>query len=168
MANTKGKIIIGAGIAVVGGITAMLVIRAVRRRKISKSIFKQLDDATDIGSIVNAQEAHKYTKALDPKFWQKKTGTPLPSRLIPDRVARDRAKAIYSAIGFIDDDESAILKEVKKAETQGQLSQVAYAYENAPLNYGNLGDDLEKALKGTWFEKERLKELNAYIASLPY
>jgi hypothetical protein len=169
MSNTKAKIIIGAGIVLVSGIVTGIVVRDVRRNRIRKRIFDQLNDTSfqGQGSNVGADEAHKFTLALDPNFWKKTSGSPLPTKLIPDKTARERARAINDSIGLWDD-EDKILSEIKKAQTQGQLSQVAHAYANAPLNFGNLGDDLERALKGGLATKDRLKELNMYINSLPY
>jgi hypothetical protein len=170
MANTKGKIIIGVGLLAVAGVTAYVISSAIRKKKVSKRIYDQLDDTSlqGAGKNVGANEAHKFSLALDPNFWKKKSGSPMPTKLMPDRKARDNAKAIYSAIGSLWDDEDAIMGAIKKQNTQGQMSQVAYAYAHAPLNHGNLGDALEDGLKGGLIAKDRLQELNLYINSLPY
>lgn len=170
MANTKGKIIIGVGLLAVVGVTAYVISSVVSKKKVSKRIYDALDDTSlqGAGKNVNADEAHKFSLALDPNFWKKKSGSPLPTKLMADRLARERATQIHDAVGTIWDDENAILSAIKKQTTQGQMSQVAYAYANAPLNYGNLGDILEAGLKGGLITKDRLEELNLYINSLPY
>ena len=166
-ANTKGKIIIGIGLLLVAGGAAYVISGVVKKRRVSKKIYDQLNDTTlqGAGKNVSADEAHKFTLALDPNFWKRTTGTPLPTKPIHDKIARERARAIHANIGIYDN-EDKIMTEIKKNTTQGQLSQVAYQY--SAIGYGNLGDSLQSGLSGGWFEADRLKELNAYINSLPY
>jgi hypothetical protein len=174
MANTKGKIIIGAGIVVIGGTIAYFVSRGIRRKKILDRIYKQLDDvksAQGASATLDEEEKHKANFGFDANFWQKGKNGIMPNSnlLLPPRIARDRARGIKDAIGYFDEDESAILKEIKKSKSQGQLSQITHAYESGALNFGNLGDDIQDALRGTWYgSKDRLKELNNYINALPY
>jgi hypothetical protein len=170
MANTKGKIIIGAGLFLMGGIGTYIAVTTIRKKKIAKTIYQKLDDKSlqGVGANVSAEDRHKYSLALDPNFWKKSSGSPLPTKLMPDKLARERAKEIYANIGTLWDNESKILSAVKKNVTQGQMSQVAYAYANAPLNYGNLADALQQGLEGGVLVSDKLKELNLYIDSLPY
>jgi len=170
MANTKGKIIIGSAIAVVGGLITWKIIRNVKQNKIKKSILAQINDPKNVGATLSDTEMHKYTKGLDPSFWKKEKGSPLPSKLMNPKDARKYAKKIYDNSGgsWGWDNEDVIMSTLKKAKTQGQLSQIAFAYESAPLNKGNMGDMLESNLEAGTFEKDRLKELNNWINSLPY
>ena len=165
--NIKAKIIIGGAALLLTGFAATIIVNGVRRRNISKKIFEILNDTSLLGSgaTVGANEVHKYTHALDPKFWKKTSGSPLPSKLITDAKAREIAREINDGVGTVWDNESGILSAIKKTSTQGQLSQVANQYS---IQHGNLADDLEKALSGGVILKDRLAELNNYINSLPY
>jgi hypothetical protein len=46
------------------------------------------------------------------------------------------------------------------------LSQLAFIFDAE--GYGNLGDKLQDSLDGGTFTKDRLKELNLFIETLPY
>ena len=173
-ANTKGKIIIGSALFVVVGVTAWIITSSIRKRRIWKDISAKLGDISLEGQIgnVSSEEIHKYKLALDPNFWKRTQGSPLPSKLMPDKRAREIATNIKKLIGDYvawADDEEGIINEIKKIQTQGQFSQVAYAYSNPPLNYGDLGVALENSLKpyGT-DRKDWLPELNRLIDSMPY
>lgn len=173
MANTKAKIIIGGGIVLLGGFITWRVLKNVKQNKIKKSILAQINDPKNIGATVSGNEAHKYTKGLDPNFWKKTKGSPLPTGLIPDRKAREYAKKIYDNIGSwtewkwnVWDNENEIMSALKNAPTQGAMSQIAHQFE--AMGYGNLADRLEDSLQEGTFEKDRLKELNNYINSLPF
>lgn len=178
MANTKGKIIIGAGIVLVGGTIAYFISRGIRRKNVAKRIYKKLDDVLTqegLSATLDENEKHKAHFGFDPNFWKNGKNGVMPnnSMLLPPRIARDRATAIKKAIYNNDwfgatEDESKILSEIKKAKTQGQLSQITHAYESGSLSYGNLGDDIEEALKGWGTSANRLKDLNNYINALPY
>jgi hypothetical protein len=65
------------------------------------------------------------------------------------------------------DDEAGIINEFKKLKSKGQVSQVASAYGNAPLNYGNLGNDVTDALTGSLDSDIYITQLTTYISSLP-
>lgn len=174
MANTKGKIIIGAGIVLVGGGIALVISRSVRKKKIAERIYKSLDDVTSaegLSATLTEDTKHKANFGFDASFWKSGKNGIMPdaSLLIPSMYMREKATAIKNAIGWFDEDESAIMKEIKKAKSQGQLSQITHAYESGALNYGNLGDDIEDALSSRWYgSKDRLKELNNFISALPY
>ena len=179
MANTKGKIIIGAGIALVGGTIAMVVYKSIRKKKIAEKIYKALDDVTTaegLSATLEENEIHKANFGFDPNFWKSGKNGIMPDTkyLIPSMYAREKATKIYNAIHNNDlfgvtEDENTVISEIKKAKSQGELSQITHAYESGALNYGNMGDDVETALKSTWYgSKDRLKELNNFISALPY
>jgi hypothetical protein len=171
MANTKGKIIIGGAIAVVGGLIAWKITRNVKQNKIMKSILAQINDSTNVKDTVGGGDVHKYSLGLDPKFWDKKSGSPLPTIGNP-KYARETATKIHSLIGDWKawaDDEEGILSAIRKVKSQGKLSQVAFAYENPPLNYGNLADDLKSSLEPYGTDtKDWMPELNNIINAMPY
>ena len=59
------------------------------------------------------------------------------------------------------------MAEFKKLKSQGQVSLVAYVFENAPLSYGSMSDYVVNALTG-WTDAESvIKELNNYVNNLP-
>lgn len=170
----KKALAITVGVIVVG-ITAYAVGNAIRKRRIVKRIMKNLD-ATQGQDAYSANlesgDLHKASLALDPNFQARTQGSPSPS--VRDNFtfkdARDIAREIYSAKGgMFTNDGAAVMAAIRKAKTQGELSAVAFVYENAPLNFGNLADDLGDSLGGAWHgRKDRLNELNAYLNSLPY
>ena len=179
MANTKGKIIIGAGIVVVGGAIAMVVAKSIRKKKIAERIYKSLDDVTTaegLGATLSEDEKHKANFGFSPTFWKSGKNGIMPDAkyLIPSMYAREKATKIYNAIHKNDwfgatEDENTVIAQIKKAKSQGELSQITHAYESGALSYGNMGDDVETALKSTWYGSEdRLKELNNFISALPY
>ena len=67
----------------------------------------------------------------------------------------------------ITDDEKGIINEFKKLKSKGQVSQVASAYQNTPLNYGDLGRDVTDALTGWTDDDTYITQLTTYISSLP-
>lgn len=179
MANTKGKIIIGAGIAVTGSIITFLIIRAIRKKNVAERIYKKLDDVTTqsgLSATLDEEDKHKANYGFQPMFWKEGKDGVMPDKdlLLPPKIARERAKEIYKAIHDNDwfgasEDEDKVLSVIKKSKSQGQLSQVAHQYSSGVLNYGSLADDVKTALKSTWYGSEnRLKELNNFINSLPY
>jgi hypothetical protein len=169
----KKALAITVGVIVVG-ITAYYVGQAIRKRRIIKRIYTNLD-ATGAGSEaanLEREEVHKASLAFDPNFHQKTTGSPPPT-FRPNFAypqARDIAREIYNAKGnIVTNDGAAVMAAIRKAKSQGELSAVAYVYQNAPLSFGNLGDDVGNSLSGAWHgRKDRINELNAYINSLPY
>ena len=90
--------------------------------------------------------------------------------LLPTMKAREIAKNIKSsiadAIGW-EDDENAIISEFKKLKSKGQVSQVAMAYANSPLFYGDLANSVTYALTGYFDDAGAIKQLTTYINSLP-
>ena len=62
--------------------------------------------------------------------------------------------------------------QIKSLETQGQLSQVAYAYSQAKLgggrSSGDLAEDIKTALQGGYFTKDYLDELNKIVENKPF
>lgn len=174
MANTKGKIIIGAGIALVSGTIIVLVQRQIRQKVVLKKINKKLNDVSTqqgLSATLSEEDKHKANYGFDPLFWKqgKKGIMPDVNLLLPPKIARERAKKINQAVGRFTEDEDKIIGVIKQSESQGQLSQVAHAYQSGTQSYGNLADTVKDALKGTWYGSEdRLKELNNFINALPY
>jgi hypothetical protein len=177
MANTKGKIIIGTALAGVVGATAYIVINGLRKRRILNDIYDKLQDIkTDEGqqALFGDDEKIKGSYAFDPNFWRGKSSKKPDAKYLASMsttIARDIARNIKSkmsdAVGW-EDDEIGIISEIKKLSSQGQVSMVAYSYANAPLNYGNLADDIVASLTG-WTDKDSyIVDLNRYIDSLPY
>lgn len=171
--NKRQRWIFGIGAILATGISIYYIGRGVKKRVVRKRIYEKLDDlktAEGLGATLGENEIHKANLGFDPNFWKEGTNNvvPNPNLLLPPRIARERATKIYDSIGYFSDDEGAILNEIKKVKSQGQLSQITDAYGSGALNYGNMGDDIENALKGGWFSKDRLKELNNFINTLPY
>jgi len=180
MANTKGKIIIASGIIFVAGITTAIIISHIKKKKILQSIYDKINDTkSEQGQQALLTEENQLlgSNAFDPNFWKKTSGTkPNPNLLMPTKNAREIATRIYYKIGdpislnpkkreF--DDEKGIINEFKKLKSKGQVSQVASAYQNTPLSYGDLGRDVTEALTG-WFDDDTyITQLTTYINSLP-
>ena len=172
MANTKGKIIIGGVLTVIVGLTTMLIVKGVKRKKIIKRIYDDLNNVekTEEGKKAVLDEDRKHTAdvGFSTKFWKSGQDGVMPTKLMPSMYARDIAKKVYNNISWYNDDESKILSALKEAKTKGQLSQVAYQYSVHPLSYGDLGEDVKDALEGGMFTEDKLKPLNTWLASLPY
>jgi len=174
MANTQGKIIIGGGIILIGGLIGLGIASAVRKRKVLDRIYDSLDDtktSEGLGAVLSDDEKHKANFGFDPTFWRSgKNGiTPNSDLLFTPMEARAIARDINNNMGRFNEDEDKILGYVRKLKSQGQLSQVTDAYQSAPLSYGNLADDIQDALESTWYgSKDRLQELNRIINALPY
>jgi hypothetical protein len=174
MANTKGKIILGTMLVGVTGLFSFLIYRSIRNKRILNDIFDKLSDTTSAEgqqALLSDEDKLKGSYALDPNFWkQGRAGAkPNTDKLMTSATARKYAKEFNDNVGYGDllSDETKLLATAKKHKTQGQLSQTAYAYGNAPLSYGSLADDLQTALKGGLLEKDYLTEFNTYITSLP-
>ena len=60
-----------------------------------------------------------------------------------------------------------MINEIKKLKSKGQVSQVASAYQNAPLNFGDLGRDITDALTGYFDDSTYITQVTTYINSLP-
>lgn len=181
MANTKAKILIGVTATAVFGIGGFIIYSAVRKGKIRKKIYDTLNDTTTVagqqGSL-SADDMHKANYGFDPLFWRDGKNGILPdtNKLFRSQDARNKAKEIYDSIHKNDwlgltEDEGKLMKVIKGLKSQGQLSQVTYAYANAKIDRpnGDLGEDIKTALKGTWYGSENyLTELNRVISALPY
>lgn len=174
MSNTKSKIIVGASLIAIGGMITYVIATAIRKKNVLDRIYTKLDDtktSEGLSATLLEDEKHKAHFGFDTNFWKNgKNGiTPDPKLLFAPVEARAIAREIKKSIGTFSEDEDAIMGFVKKLKSQGQLSQVADAYQSAPLSYGNLADDLQSALKSTWYgSKDRLTELNTVINQLPY
>ena len=170
MANTKGKIIIASGIVLVAGITTAIVISHYRKKKYLKQIYDAINDtSSEQGQQALLTEENQLlgSNAFDPNFWKKTSGTkPNPNLLMPSKNAREVATKIYDKMG-VTDDEKGIINEFKKLKSKGQVSQVASAYQNSPLNYGDLGRDATESLTGWTDDDTYITQLTTYISSLP-
>ena len=180
MANTKGKIIIGSGIFVILGITSFIIFSHLRKKRILRVIYDQINDVkSEEGqqALLNEDEQLIGSNAFDPNFW-KKTTAPRPDSnlLMPSKMAREIATGIYKKLARVGlfasdtkytDDEAGIITEFKKLKSKGQVSQVVSAYGNSPLNYGNLADDVTYAIAGTFDKEIYLKQLTTFINNLP-
>ena len=174
MANTKGKIIIVSSLVIITGITTAIVFSHLRKKKFLKKIYDAINDVkTEQGqqALLNEENQLLGSNAFDPNFWKKTSGTkPNPNLLMPSKNAREIAKNIYDKIqGVIldEDDEKGIINDFKKLKSKGQVSQVASAYQNSPLNYGDLSRDVTDALTGFWDDETYITQLTTYISSLP-
>lgn len=176
MANTKGKIIIASGLILVVGITTAIVFSHLRKKKFLKKIYDAINDtSSEQGQQALFTEENQLlgSNSLDPNFWKKTSGVkPDPNLLMPTSIARESAKRINNLIGFSwsvnrwGSDEKKIISEFKKLKSKGQVSQVASAYANSPLNYGDLSRDVTKAL--TWWRNDDyIKQLTTFINTLP-
>jgi hypothetical protein len=174
MANTKGKIIIASGLILVAGITTAVVVSHYRKKRILKQIYDAINDVkSEEGQQALLTEENQLlgSNAFDPNFYKKTSGTkPNPNLLMPTKNAREIATKIDDKIrGVIldEDDEKGIINEFKKLKSKGQISQVASAYQNTPLNYGDLGRNVTDALTGFWDDSNYITQLTTYINSLP-
>jgi hypothetical protein len=182
MANTKAKIIMGVGITAVAGITAWIITSAVRKNKIKKKIYNALNDTKTVEGQQGAlprEDKHKALVGFDPLFWRDGKNGIMPdtNKLFRSQDAREVARKINDAIWDNDwfgatEDEETVMGQIKSLETQGQLSQVAYAYARAKLGSGrensDLAEDIKTALEGGWFSKDYLDELNKEVENKPY
>ena len=169
--NIKGRIIIGSALVVVVGITSYVIFSGLRKRKVLKNIYEAIRDtksAQGQQALLNEENQLLGSDAFDPNFWKGKgTVKPDPNLLMPTKMAREIATKIYELFDVISDDEKAIISQIKKLKSKGQISQVASAYANAPLNYGELGNDITDALTG-WTDSEvYITQLTSYVNNLP-
>ena len=174
MANIKGKIMIGGGIVLVAGITTAILVSHYRKKRFLKVIYDKINDtSSEEGqqALLQVENQLLGSNAFDPNFWKKTTGTkPNPNLLMPTKMARDIARNIDDKlIGVVikEDDEKGIINEIKKLKSKGQVSQVASAYQNAPLNFGDLGRDITDALTGYFDDSTYISQVTTYINSLP-
>lgn len=171
MANIKGKIIIVSGLVLLTSITTAIVFSHLRKKKFLKKIFDAINDITsEEGQQALLTEDNQLlgSYAFDPNFKDKLEGIrPNPDLLMPNRLARESANRIDKLMGWMNDDEKGILSEFKKLKSKGQVSQVAAAYQNTPLNYGNLGRNVTDALTGWFDDATYITELTRYINGLP-
>ena len=170
MANTKGKIIIASGLILVVGITTAIVFSHLRKKKFLNKIYDAINDtSSEQGQQALLTEENQLlgSNAFDPNFWRKTSGTkPNPNLLMPTKNAREIATKINNEIGIIDD-EKEIINQFKRLKSKGQVSQVASAYQNTPLSYGDLGRDVTEALTGYFDDETYITQLTTYINSLP-
>jgi len=176
MANTRTKIIVGIAIVATVGTASYITYSAIRKRRILKSIYGKLREAGEGGdaqALYAEDEQLLGSYAFDPNFWQgKKSKKPDVKYLnaFSGTKARAIAKEIKGLIGnavLWADDEEGIVSQFKKLKSQGQVSMVAYAYSNSPLNYGDMGRSIIDALTGWTDGKAYIKDLTRYINSLP-
>lgn len=171
MANTKGKIIIASGLVLVAGVTTAIVISHIRKKKFLKKIYDAINDtSSEAGQQALLTEENQLlgSNAFDPNFWKKTSGTkPNPNLLMPSKNARESATNIYNKTTYLTDDEVGLINEFKKLKSKGQISQVASAFANAPLNYGNLGSYVTDSLTGFADDSTYITQLTTYINSLP-
>jgi len=171
MANTKGKIIIGGGLFVIFGITSFIIFSHLRKKRVLKEIYDQINDTkSEEGQQALYEEENQLlgSNAFDTNFWNKQTGTkPNPNLLMPSKNAREFADKIYGLMGVFNDDEKKIISEFKKLKSKGQISQVASAYSNYPKSYGDLGRDVTEALTGYLDDDTYITQLTLYINGLP-
>ena len=170
MANTKGKIIIASVLLLVAGVTTAIIVSHNRKKRILKDIYDKINDtSSEQGQQALFTEENQLlgSNAFDPNFYKKTSGTkPNPNLLMPTKNAREIATKINNLIG-VNDDEKGIINQFKKLKSKGQVSQVASAYQNTPLNYGDLGRDTTEALTGWTDDYTYITQLTTYISSLP-
>jgi hypothetical protein len=171
-ANLKGKIIIGVGASIIVGGISFLIYSAIRKKKVSDRIYKALNDTSGEGfkDILKENEQILGSFAFNTNFWKgEETVKPDPKFFnnFSTTNAREIARNIYNAQGWTDD-EAKIVSEIKKLQSQGQVSLVAYAYANTPLNHGNMGADIISATTGFFDDPVYIKEINNHIKNLPY
>jgi hypothetical protein len=176
MANTKGKIIIASGLVLIVGITSAIVFSHFKKKKFLKKIYDAINDTTsEQGQQALLTEENQLlgSNAFDPNFWRKTSGTKAnPNLLMPTKNAREIATKIKAKIGDWvkwEDDEKGIVSEFKKLKSKGQVSQVDFAYQNNPLNYGDLSRYINDALTDfSWTQgDEFITQLTTHINSLP-
>lgn len=182
MANTKGKIVMVVGATTVFGIVGGIVYSLVRKKNIKEKIYNQLNDTKSIAgnqATLDDKDKHKALVGFDPLFWKQGKNGVMPdvSLLFRDMDARDKARKIWDAIHDNDwfgatEDEEGVMKQIKDLQSQGQLSQVAYAYANAKLgggrDNGDLSEDIGDALEGGWFTEDYLAKLNTEVENKPF
>ena len=174
MANTKGKIIIASGLILVVGITTAIVFSHLRKKKFLNKIYDAINDtSSEQGQQALLTEENQLlgSNAFDPNFWQGKGSVkPNVNLLMPSKMAREIATKIDDKMrGYVikEDDEVGIISEFKKLKSKGQVSQVAYAYSNTPLSYGDLSQDVTDALTGYFDSASYITQLTSYINNLP-
>jgi hypothetical protein len=171
MANTKGKIIIGGGLFVILGITSFIIFSHLRKKRVLREIYDKINDTTSEEgqqALLNEGEKLLGSNAFDPNFW-KKTTAPRPDSnlLMPTKMAREIATNIYNKTTYLTDDEEGIISELKKLKSKGQVSQVASAFANSPLSYGDLASYVTDTLTGTFDADVYMKQLTTFINNLP-
>jgi hypothetical protein len=178
-ANIKGKIILGVGATIIVGGISFLIYSAIRKKKVSDRIYKALNDTSGEGfqSMLQENEQILGSSAFDPNFW-KGEGTVKPDPKFFNNFttsnARSVARNIYDAQakfwkeGGWTDDEAKIVAEIKKLQSKGQVSLVAYVYQSTPLSFGNLGKDIINATTGFFDDEVHIKEINNHINNLPF
>jgi hypothetical protein len=172
MANTKGKIIIVSGIVVIAGITSAIIFSHYRKKRVLNEIYDAINDvSSEEGqqALLNEENQLLGSNAFDPNFYKgtKSGAKPDKNLLIPTKIAREIATKIYEKQSNLGDDEAGIVSELKKLKSKGQISQVASAYQNTPLSYGDLSQDVTDALTGFSDSDAYINQLTNYINNLP-
>ena len=176
MANTKGKIIIASGLVLITGITTGIVVSHIRKKRVLKDIYDKINDtSTEEGqqAILDEESQLFGSNAFDPNFYQKTTNPkPDPNLLMPTKLAREIANNLYNLVPQWDnynlqDDEAGIVSQFKRLKSKGQVSQVASAFANPPLNHGDLASFVDEALNGWTDDAIYMKQLTTYINNLP-
>jgi hypothetical protein len=176
MANIKGKIIIVSGFVVVAGITTAIIVSHYRKKRILNEIYDAINDVkSEAGqqALLSDENQLLGSNAFDPNFHKGKgTTKPDMNLLMPTKMARDVATKIFKKMAGWDtnnwtDDEAGIISEFKKLKSKGQVSQVADAYSNSPLNYGELSQHTTDALTGIADKEVYITQLSTYINNLP-
>lgn len=170
--NIKGKIVIGVGSTILVGGLAYLIISSVRKKNIRDRIYKSLNDTSGEGfqNVLDEKNQILGSLAFDPNFWKGEGNIkPDPSYFenFSTSQARQVARNIKDAMGRFVDDEAAIVAEIRKLKSKGQVSLVAYVYQNAPLSFGSLVNDVVSATTG-WFDSPiYIQQINNHINNLP-
>lgn len=172
MANTKGKIIIVSGIVVIAGITSAIIFSHYRKKRVLNEIYDAINDVkSEEGqqALLNEENQLLGSNAFDPNFYKgtKSGAKPDKNLLIPTKIAREIATKIFEKQSSLGDDEAGIVSEFKKLKSKGQISQVSSAYQNTPLSYGDLSQDVTDALTGFSDSDIYINQLTNYINNLP-
>lgn len=171
MANTKGKIIIASGIVVIAGITTAIIFSHYRKKRVLNDIYDAINDTKSEGgqqALLNEENQLLGSNAFDPNFWKKTSGNkPDKNLLMPTKMAREIATKIYKSFDLISDDEKAIISQIKRLKSKGQVSQVASAYQSPPLSYGDLASDITDTLTGVFDSDVYITQITNYVNNLP-
>lgn len=171
MANTKGKIIIASGIVLIAGITSAIIFSHYRKKRVLNDIYDAINDTkSEQGqqALLNEENQLLGSNAFDPNFWKKTSGSkPDKNLLLPTKIAREIATKIYKSFDLISDDEKAIISQIKRLKSKGQVSQVASAYQSPPLSYGDLASDITDTLTGIFDSDVYITQITNYVNNLP-
>lgn len=122
-------------------------------------------DSQDTKSLDNA--ATNPQSFWNPNYWQTVKPDYKPwTYAITEDTAMQWAKEIYNAVGWINDDEEAIIAVFKRCRTKANCSFLAWAFQK------KYGQDLLTWLRGGIWPQDRLSDkdvnvINDYISKLP-